>query len=272
MTVGPMQFGTSNNAGTDTTVLQALPLSTAPGAQRGVTLGVLANDPPGATDATEAVAGHSFGPFGAGVVGRAMGFNGMGVVGTSHSARFSIGVYGLSRTGFAGRFIGTVFKTGGGFMIDHPTDAENRYLCHSFVESPEMLNIYSGNIETNDQGEAIVGLPDYFEDLNSDFTYNLTVIGQFAQAIVAEEVRENAFTIRTDQPNVRVSWQVTGVRKDHWAEANRIVVEQDKPEEERGKYLHPEAFEKPESLGVGYGQESTLGRQEVGEGAERSSE
>jgi hypothetical protein len=143
-------------------------------------------------------------------------------------------------------------------MIDHPNDPENKYLCHSFVESPEMLNIYRGNVTTDDRGEAVVTLPEYFGDLNKDFTYHLTVIEQFAQAIVAEEVRDNAFTIKTDKPNVKVSWQVAGVRKDRWAEANRIVVEQDKPDKERGTYLHPEAFEKPQTLGASYGQESAL--------------
>ena len=40
----------------------------------------------------------------------------------------------------------------------------------------------------------------------------------------------------------KVSWQVTGIRRDAWAEAHRIPVEEDKPESERGHYLHPEAF------------------------------
>jgi hypothetical protein len=48
--------------------------------------------------------------------------------------------------------------------------------------------------------------------------------------------------IRTDRGRVKVSWQVTGVRRDAWAEANRIAPEQKKPREERGKYLHPELF------------------------------
>ncbi|MGZ4513097.1 MAG: hypothetical protein ACXVX4_17590, partial [Mycobacterium sp.] len=89
-----------------------------------------------------------------------------------------------------------------------------------------------------------VRLPAYFEDLNTDFRYQLTVIGEFAQAVVAEEIKGNAFTIRTDKRRVKVSWQVTGVRRDAWAEANRIAPEQKKPREERGKYLHPELFGK----------------------------
>src|SRR6185437_9954121 len=43
---------------------------------------------------------------------------------------------------------------------------------------------------------------------------------------------------------VKVCWQVTGVRKDAWAEANRIPVEEAKPKTERGRYLHPELFGK----------------------------
>lgn len=259
MAQGPMQFGAVNSAGPDTTVLQASPLSTAPGAQRGVTLGVLANNPPPpSTDAAEAVAGHGFGSFGVGVVGRGFGFDGRGVIGTAHQGPFAIGVYGLSRSGFAGRFIGTVFKTGGGFMIDHPSDAANKYLCHSFVESPDMLNVYSGSITTDGTGEGVVTLPAYFGDLNTDVTYQLTVIGRFAQAIVADEVRDNTFTVKTDQPNTRVCWQVTGIRKDRWAEKNRIVVESDKPDHERGTYLHPDVHGEPESRATAYEPERTF--------------
>ncbi|UCD93517.1 MAG: hypothetical protein JSU69_07015, partial [Candidatus Zixiibacteriota bacterium] len=104
------------------------------------------------------------------------------------------------------------------------------------------MNVYNGNVITDSNGEAVVELPHYFEVLNRDFRYQLTVIGHFAQAIIAEEINGNLFVIRTDKPNVKVSWQVTGIRKDAFAEANRIEVEVDKPPREKGKYLHPEAF------------------------------
>ena len=55
-----------------------------------------------------------------------------------------------------------------------------------------------------------------------DFRYQLTVIGTFAQAIVSKEVSSNKFEIATNQPNVKVSWQVTGVRHDAYAKKNRI--------------------------------------------------
>jgi hypothetical protein len=128
------------------------------------------------------------------------------------------------------------------FRIDDPLDPAGKYLFHSSIESSEMIDIYSGNIVTDAQGEAVVQLPDWFQALNTDFRYQLTVIGDFAQAVIASEVHDNRFGIRTDKPGVKVSWQVTGVRQDPYAKANPLVVEQDKPEGERGHYLHPELY------------------------------
>jgi hypothetical protein len=137
---------------------------------------------------------------------------------------------------------GNLSKGGGSFKIDHPLDPANKFLYHSFVESPDMMNVYNGNVITDQDGLATVVLPEYFEALNRDFRYQLTVIGQFAQAIVAEEISRNRFTIRTDKPGVKVSWQVTGIRHDAYADAHRIQVEEEKSPQEQGRYLHPELF------------------------------
>lgn len=145
---------------------------------------------------------------------------------------------------------GSLSKAGGSFKIDHPLDPANKYLSHSFVESPDMMNVYNGNILTDAHGTATVQLPDWFESLNRDFRYQLTVIGQFAQAIVSSEIAGNQFTIRTDKPNVKVSWQVTGIRQDPWANAHRIPVEEEKPETTRGYYLHPELYNQPSEKSV----------------------
>ncbi len=126
------------------------------------------------------------------------------------------------------------------FRIDHPLDPENKYLSHSSVESPDVMNIYNGNITTDTDGNATIVLPDYFEALNRDFRYQLTVIGKRAQATVASEIENNRFTINTDQPDVKVSWQVTGIRQDASAKAFPSSVEEEKPEAERGLFLHPE--------------------------------
>jgi hypothetical protein len=187
------------------------------------------------------------------------GFGPDGVDGISHSSAGS-GVFAFNDStgdalaagnqsgGFAGFFLGDVdvdgnlSKAGGSFKIDHPLDPANKYLYHSFVESPDMMNIYNGNATTDGQGNAVVRLPEWFETLNRDFRYQLTVIGQFSQAIVASKVGNHQFAIKTDKPNVEVSWQVTGIRQDAWANAHRIPVEVQKPEADRGMYLHPELF------------------------------
>ncbi len=138
------------------------------------------------------------------------------------------------------------------FQIDDPLDPANRYLSHSAIESSEMMNLYTGNVTTDEHGDATVQVPAWFEALNGDFRYQLTVIGQFAQAIVADEIHKGRFRIRTDKPAVKVSWQVTGVRQDAYAKAHPLVVEQDKPVAERGYYLHPELFGQPESKGISH--------------------
>ena len=136
------------------------------------------------------------------------------------------------------------------FHIDHPLDPENKYLNHAAIESSEVLDVYSGNIITDVGGDAVVQLPDWFEALNKDFRYQLTVVGTFAQAIVADEIKDNRFAIRTNAPNVKVSWQVTGVRSDPTARKYRFEIEEDKAQRERGYYLNPDAYNQPEEKSI----------------------
>ena len=158
--------------------------------------------------------------------------------------------------GYAGIFYGRVKvtglleKPGGGFKIDHPLEPKDKYLIHSFVESPDMKNLYDGTVTTDAKGEAEITLPEWFEALNRDFRYQLTCIGVFAQAIIAEEIKDHRFKIRTSSPQVKVSWQVTGIRQDAWANQNRLPVEELKPEVERGRYQNPSAFGQPEEKSI----------------------
>jgi hypothetical protein len=185
-----------------------------------------------------------------GVHGISSNASGSGVAGVNFNGGDGVfgGTYNGGYSGFFGGDVhvnGNLSKGGGSFKIDHPLDPANKYLYHSFVESPDMMNIYNGNVTTDERGDAMVQLPDWFETLNRDFRYQLTVIGQFAQAIVASEIVRGHFAIKTDKPNVKVSWQVTGIRQDPWANAHRIPVELLKPERERGFYLHPELYGAP---------------------------
>lgn len=188
-------------------------------------------------------------------------FNGVNAYGVFGQARGNgVAVQGNlafpEQDGYAGYFNGRTHvngdlsKSSGSFKIDHPLDPANKYLYHSFVESPDMMNIYNGNVTTDQQGLAAITLPDYFEALNREFRYQLTVIGKFAQAIVSEEINGNQFRIETNQPYVKVSWQVTGLRQDAYAEAHRIPTEELKSKTERGSYLPPEVHGQPEEKGI----------------------
>jgi len=220
------------------------------------------------------VRGEGSGANGAGVFGKNNYGGGPGVRGLRQSVK-GAGIYGENSSGgYAGRFAGpvlvqgnllvsgTLFKSAGSFRIDHPLDPEHKVLSHSFVESPEMMNIYNGNVTTDATGMATVRLPAYFSVLNREFRYQLTVLGQFAQAIVSRKAsQDNTFEIRTDKPGVEVSWQVTGIRQDAYARDNPIVVEQAKPAEEDGKYLYPAGFGAGMEMAIGH---SGQPRREVG--------
>jgi hypothetical protein len=157
-----------------------------------------------------------------------LGFYAVGHCPTTGCTAFEPAVVSTSNT-VNWRAAGGITKPSGSFSIDHPLDPANRSLNHSFVESPDMMNIYNGSVTTDRRGIATVTLPDYFEALNQDFRYQLTPLGQFAQAFVAEKIQNNRFVIKTDKPGVEVSWQVTGVRHDAFANSHRIQVEETKP-------------------------------------------
>jgi hypothetical protein len=215
------------------------------------------------------IAGQSDSLDGNGVVGIGnTGSNAWGVYGTAPTGR---GVYGVTTSGyaifgeapavqqgvFAGKFLGRVdvtgvlTKGGGAFKIDHPLDPENKYLSHSFVESPDMKNVYDGVVNLDKEGQATVTMPEWFQALNRDFRYQLTAIGAPGPNLyIAKEVANNQFTIAGGTPGMKVSWQVTGIRQDPWANANRIQVEESKTGDERGYYRYPEVYGQSSDRGM----------------------
>jgi hypothetical protein len=159
---------------------------------------------------------------------------------------------------YAGEFDGNVLvfgnlaKLAGSFKIDHPLDPANKYLYHSFVESPDMMNIYNGVAVLDAGGEAVIQMPEWFGSLNRDFRYQLTCIGGFAPVYIAEELANNQFKIGGGRDGMKISWQITGVRQDAWANAHRIPVEQMKSDRERGYYLAPELFGAPQEKSIAW--------------------
>jgi hypothetical protein len=189
-------------------------------------------------------AGWPGGPFGN------LGFGGLWINAFNDFGR--VEVFGNTQ------FNGTISKAGGTFKIDHPLDPENKYLYHSFVESPDMKNIYDGVVTTDNDGYATITMPGYFEALNDSFRYQLTIIDdgealpELVSARIVRRLDNNQFTIKTTVGGVEVSWQVTGIRKDAFAQKNRVVPEVEKEPRNRGKYLYPEAFDLPSERGIHY--------------------
>jgi len=215
----------------------------------------------GGTTTAFSVQATNVGTANTAVSGLADGAGGTGVLGEAENGSTAIGVWGISSSGVAGLFngnvniSGTLSKSSGSFKIDDPIDPANKYLYHSFVESPDMKNIYDGVVLLDAQGEAVVQLPDWFETLNKDFRYQLTAIGAPAPNLyIAQEVHGNRFQIAGGKPGMKVSWMVTGTRQDAWANAHRIPVEEDKTPPERGYYLHPELFGQPAERSVEWAQ------------------
>jgi hypothetical protein len=165
-----------------------------------------------------------------------------------------------SAAGWAGYFEGRVFVNGAfsasgtkTFQIDHPLRPETHYLNHFCAEGPEPYNLYRGNVTTDAQGYAVVQLPDYFEAVNRDPTYHLTVIDSsddFILAKVVREIQNNRFVIRTSKPFVKVSWEVKAIRNDLWVQRYGYQTEQEKEDNLKGKYLNPELYGQPKERGV----------------------
>jgi hypothetical protein len=207
--------------------------------------------------------------------------NGTGVYGSSINGGAAVagqsvngyGVYASSGNNYAAYLDGSVYirgplqKPGGQFKIDHPLDPANKYLCHSFVESPDMKNVYDGVVILDKKGEAEVDLPDWFSALNKDYRYQLTAIGAPGPNLyIAKEISEpntykidtaginnnnhSSFKIAGGTSGMKVSWQVTGIRKDPWANTHRVQVEEDKPANEQGYYMHPDLYSQPAERGL----------------------
>lgn len=162
------------------------------------------------------------------VIGRAgPGASAIGIYGTSSGPGTRAGQFDGNVTINGNLLVnGSVGKTSGSFRIPHPLDPEKKWLYHSFVESPDMMNIYNGIARLDERGEATITLPNYFEALNRDFRYQLTPVGaSMPNLYVAEEISANTFKVAGGKPGAKVSWQVTGIRQDKDAREHPIVPE-----------------------------------------------
>jgi len=201
------------------------------------------------TGTTYGVYGISSSNSGRGVVGYATHAGGVnyGVLGQTNSS-FGWGVYALGDLGASGTKA---------FRIDHPLDPEKKYLLHYASESPYPQNFYNGTVVTDSHGYAWVQLPDYFDEINKNFRYQLTVLDDqdsrgFVMAKVSKLIVGNRFQVRTSEPRTTVSWEVKADRNDLYVRNRppRDVVE--KEGLERGTYQHPELYGLGPERGINY--------------------
>jgi hypothetical protein len=183
---------------------------------------------------------------------------GFGVAGRSNNAGSAVYGDNTNTNGYAGYFNGRMHaltcceSSVVTLQVDHPLDPANKYLNEAAVQSPDMLNMYNGNATLDAKGEATVQLPAWFTAANRDFRYQLTSIGAPGPNLyVAQEVNDNTFKIAGGAPGGKVSWQLTGVRNDPYAQQHPVQVEQTKSVSDQGKYVNPDLYGQPDSQRIG---------------------
>ena len=140
---------------------------------------------------------------------------------------------------------GSISKGSGTFLIDYPLDPSNKLLYHSFVESPDVKNLYDGVATLDQKGEATIVLPTYYDALNYKTRYQFVALSQAMPNLhIKTPEHDNQFTIGGGVPGGTVSWQVTGIRHDPYIVANPILVEVEKGPGrlvDKGECIYPPA-------------------------------
>jgi hypothetical protein len=193
-----------------------------------------------------------------GTVGETNNQGGFGVFGQNFNATgFGNGI-GVAGVGFWG-VVGETSVPGGlamlangdmtatgtkPFTIDHPADPAKKFLRHFSTESNEVLNMYRGNVTFDANGEAVVEMPDYYELINKNPSYQLTPIGGYMQLFIKEKLENGQFVIGGGTPGAEASWTVYAERNDPYLQQypEKRTVEVDKLEGQKGKYFMPELY------------------------------
>ena len=181
-------------------------------------------------NASSGVIGIANGAYGNGVRGGAADATGVGVVGYNSAGGLAGQFNGSVQVNGNLNVSGSLYASSKNFKIDDPLDPDHKSLYHASIESSEMMNIYSGNVVLDRKGEAVITMPEWFEALNADFRYQLTAIGRNARVYIAQKIQNHQFKIAGGRPGMEVSWLVSGVRHDAWAQDHPMHVEEFKPQ------------------------------------------
>lgn len=155
--------------------------------------------------------GTEIGNFAVGVLGSAGSSGGVGVLAIGSGVGDSVAP--------AGAFLGNIFLTGEVYFanegVANPLDsvAAASPVTRRAVESSQALDVCSGNVTLDANGEATVSVPGS-SSWNADARYQLTSIGAPAPGLyIAEEVKDGHFRIAGGSPGLKVSWQISCVRR-----------------------------------------------------------
>ncbi|MFP4459449.1 MAG: hypothetical protein ACLFSQ_07670 [Candidatus Zixiibacteriota bacterium] len=148
---------------------------------------------------------------------------------------------------------GSISKGGGSFLIDHPDDPENKTLRHNFVESPENLCVYRGEVELDESGEAKVEMPDYYKSLvdESGATVHPTPVGRPFMVGYEWEQDRLSFVLYGD-PGRKVSYIIYADRDDPVIHHIERPVVEEKPDQEKGYLINPDAYGYPKEKGYNF--------------------
>ena len=181
-----------------------------------------------------------------------------GVAGQSTNLSLSYGVYSFDDGGiYQNLDVGQNFYAGGtkSFRIDNPNDPEHKFLVHFSIESNEVLNVYRGTATLDQNGEAVVTLPDYFMKINKNFSYNLTPVGSPAPNIyIKQKIQNGKFIIAGGNPGQEIDWVVYAERNDKYLQAHPELrdTQPEKTGKYKGKYVHPEVWGQPKEKSILY--------------------
>ncbi len=197
------------------------------------------------------VVGISDHPMGTGVYGQANAANSQ-TTGLWGQSTHGVAVYGSSSNGYAAFWDGAVGQNGPTTMaaaalrVDHPAHPEERYLELPLAASGERTVTLDGTVHLDGAGAAEVRLPSWFARVTENHRYQLTAIGAPAPSLhIARELEGDTFAVAGGVPGQKVSWQISGSRRDPWAVAHPFTPEPAKSAEERGTLLHPELYGRP---------------------------
>ena len=106
-----------------------------------------------------------------------------------------------------------------------------------------MMNIYDGVVELEQQRRSLGGPSRVVRGPQQGLPLSAhRNRGAGTESVHRQQGCRQPVQDRGGAPGMEVSWQVTGIRKDAYANAHRIPVEEQKNAGEKGHYLHPELF------------------------------